>query len=275
MMNLKQGFVAANGLNIFYHRTAGNESKPPLVLLHGFSDNGRCWIQVVNEVADQYDVIMPDARGHGRTEGPSTSMAYDLLAQDVIGLIQALGLEQPILFGHSMGALTALVAAAQAPDLVRAIVLEDPPFWNEAQKNAITVAQLEEERAGGLEFRKRPLAEKIVAIREGNPHWAEVEFAPWAESKDEHNPGLLAPNIRLEIRTYDWKTAATKVQCPTLLLTAHPGGIVKPATAREAASLMPNCEVAQIDEAGHCIHRDKFDETMKVVLEFLQRQHAK
>lgn len=271
-MNLKQDFVAANGLRIFYHRTEGSENRPPLVLLHGFSDNGRCWIQVVNQVADQYDVIMPDARGHGRTEGPSTSLAYDLLAQDVIGLIETLGLEQPILFGHSMGALTALVAAAQAPDLVRAIVLEDPPFWNEAQKKAITVAQLEEEQAGGLEFRKRPLTEKLEAIRQDNPHWAEEEFLPWAESKGEHDPGILAPEIRLEIRTYDWRTAATKVQCPALLLTAHPWGIVKPETAREAANLITHCKVAQINEAGHCIHRDRFEATMKVVLDFLQQQ---
>ena len=271
MIKLKQDFVAANGLNIFYHRTEGNEDKRPLLLLHGFSDNGRCWLQVTHKVANQFDVIMPDARGHGRTEGPSTSLAYDLLAQDVIGLIEGLGLEQPILFGHSMGALTALVAAAQAPDLVRAVVLEDPPFWDETQKSNITMAQLEEEQAGGLAFRKRPLAEKIQAIREGNPHWDEVEFAPWAESKDEHDPAILAPNIRLKIRTYDWKTAVARVQCPTLLLTAHPGGIVKPATAREAANLMPHCEVAQINEAGHCIHRDKFEPTMNVVLDFLQR----
>src|SRR5947209_11457194 len=119
------GDVQANGLNLHYTRTGGDH--PPLVLAHGFSDDGLCWMSVAQPLAERYDVIMPDARGHGRSQAPAQGYGNLEQAADLAGLIAALGLQRPIILGHSMGAATALALAGGHPDLPRAILLEDPP----------------------------------------------------------------------------------------------------------------------------------------------------
>ena len=64
MSNWKSETIQSNGLQIFYTRTGGN--KPSFVLAHGFSDDGLCWTPIAQVLEKHYDVIMVDARGHGR-----------------------------------------------------------------------------------------------------------------------------------------------------------------------------------------------------------------
>ena len=90
-----------NGINIHYTRTGGN--KPPLILLHGLMTNGVCWTGLAHVLEKEYDVIMPDARGHGNSSVPDFGYRYEDHANDVAGLINALRLPPPILLGHSMG----------------------------------------------------------------------------------------------------------------------------------------------------------------------------
>ena len=116
--------AAAGGARIHYHRTGGD--KPPLVLFHGFSDNGLCWTRVAQVLEENYDLIMPDARGHGLSEAPEGEYTARVHAADLAGLIRALGLGKPALMGHSMGGSTVANTAAFYPDLVACAVLEDP-----------------------------------------------------------------------------------------------------------------------------------------------------
>ena len=60
--------VIANGIRNHYYRTGGD--KPPLLLVHGFTDNGLCWTRLARVLQRDYDIIMPDARGHGLSEAP-------------------------------------------------------------------------------------------------------------------------------------------------------------------------------------------------------------
>ena len=76
-----EGDVLTNGIRMHYYRTGGD--KPALVLAHGFSDNGLCWTPVARVLQADYDVIMIDARGHGKSEAPDgdydpITMATDL-----------------------------------------------------------------------------------------------------------------------------------------------------------------------------------------------------
>src|SRR2546427_8489175 len=110
------GYIQANDLNIHYYRTGGTD-KPQLILLHGVMDNGLCWIPVARDLQAHFDVIMTDARGHGRTGGSLENFSYSQLANDVSALIAVLDLQKPYLFGHSMGAMTSLAVAANSPAL--------------------------------------------------------------------------------------------------------------------------------------------------------------
>ena len=82
------GDVVANGLNIHYARTGGD--KPALVLSHGATDSGLCWTRVARALEADYDVIMPDARGHGLSDAPPSGYASRDRAADLASLIDAL-----------------------------------------------------------------------------------------------------------------------------------------------------------------------------------------
>ncbi|HLJ86899.1 MAG TPA: alpha/beta hydrolase [Candidatus Angelobacter sp.] len=103
------GVCDTGGAHIHYLRTATTgRTKPPLVLLHGLTGNGTCWSPFARALEGELDVVMPDARGHGKSSAPlhgygDAGYRYDDHASDVVGLIRVLGLAAPILLGHSMG----------------------------------------------------------------------------------------------------------------------------------------------------------------------------
>jgi len=125
MSSWQEGDVTLAGVRLHYTRTGG--TKPPLVLAHGVTDDGSCWTPVAENLAPDYDVIMVDARGHGFSDAPETGYDLATLAADLHGVITALGLQQPLILGHSMGAITALALAGLYPAVPQAILLEDPP----------------------------------------------------------------------------------------------------------------------------------------------------
>ena len=270
MTTLADGMVAANGINIHYYRTAGGSGKAPLLLLHGVTDNGLCWTRVALDLADRFDVIMTDARGHGQSDRLAGEFSVPLLAEDAPGVIEALGLERPVVYGHSMGAITAVALAAEHPQLVRAVILEDPPL------RTITVRV----PAGFMEQRHRELMalrgitaeQRRAAGAAQNPGWHRLEVGPWAESKAEVDLAVTE-----HIGTFDrypWREGLTRLRCPGLLITADPDkmAIVTPEVAYQVPEMWPQSEVVQIKGAGHSIHRERYEEVMAAVDAFLKRQ---
>lgn len=256
--------IRVDGHQIHYRRTGGD--KPPLVLLHGFSDNGLCWIRAAQALEKDYDLIMPDAHGHGLSYRLTPGQPLNLTA-DVAGLIQALELEKPALLGHSMGAGTAASVAAGYPELVGAILLEDPPWFDEPPN---TDAE-DDPRLWILELWNKPEPEIIAAGRMEHPTWPEIEFGPWAVAKSQLDRNIHTVPFRPSL----WSELVPKIVCPTLLITAdlEQGAIVTPQTARQIAQNWPLVQVAQINGAGHNIRREQFDAFMEAVTKFLRENY--
>ena len=80
MTNWMTGVCEANGISIHYLRTGG--SKPPMVLLHGLTGSGSCWSPLARALEDEYDIVMPDARGHGSSSTPLNGYRYEDLWLD-------------------------------------------------------------------------------------------------------------------------------------------------------------------------------------------------
>ena len=105
MAEWSEGDLPINGISIHYYRM-GARGKPPVVLLHGFSDGGLAWLRLATDLAPNYDLIMLDAAGHGRSGGVEHGFRTRAVG-DVLAAIDQLGLDRPALVGHSMGAGTA------------------------------------------------------------------------------------------------------------------------------------------------------------------------
>src|SRR3954463_10682547 len=110
MTNWISSVCAANGIDIHTLRSGG--TKPPVVLLHGLTANGACWSPLARALEADFDVFMPDARGHGESSAPDHGYTYDDHANDIVGLIRDLELTRPVVLGHSMGGMTAAVVAS-------------------------------------------------------------------------------------------------------------------------------------------------------------------
>ena len=275
-----EGDVQVNDITIHYYRT-GNKNKPSVLLLHGITDSGQCWPRVAADLEGSYDVIMTDARGHGHS-GTSADFSIALLADDAAAVIRALGLEKPYVWGHSMGAITAATLAAAYPELVRAIVLEDPPLRDEPlfqttpDKALFQTGGEQQEQYGWqwlFELRALPREERIARGFALNPNWAKEEIIPWADSKAELNIDILEPALAAVANAAPWREVISRIECPILLITGDPelGAIVTPEAAQEAAQLWQHGEVVHIPGAGHNIRRDRYDEMMAAVKAFLNK----
>lgn len=255
----------ANGIEVHYRRTGGD--KPRVVCLHGFTDDGACWIPLARVLESDWDVIMPDARAHGWSSVPQTGYRIQDMAADVIGLIEELKLEQPILIGHSMGGITAAVVAQERPDLVRALVLEDPAFvtGGHDEKRA-------ERGRGWLENHKQvlatPLEELMAARRKESPHWPEEIVELWARSK---YLCKLEAFTSLEHGLPDYRDVVRVIQCPMLVVMGEVelGGIVSREMAQVIQELNPKARCEKIPGAGHCIRYDRPEEFYALVKAYL------
>ena len=257
------GDITVGGLRLHYTRTGGD--RPAVVLAHGITDDGLCWTPVADLLAPDYDVVMVDARGHGRSDGPEHGYGLVELASDLAGVIAGLGLERPAILGHSMGAITTLALAGTYPEVPRAILLEDPPAW---WVQTPEPGWREQRRAGLVALKRKTREELIADRRREDPRWSEAELGPWADSK--LRVGLHIVNWD-SLATVDWPNTLRQVTCPALLITADPerGAIVTPETAEALKSMVPQAKVTHIPGAGHSIHRDQFTRYMELVRAFL------
>ncbi|HMN30818.1 MAG TPA: alpha/beta hydrolase [Caldilineaceae bacterium] len=273
MLEWTSGDIQANGIRLHYYRTGGD--KPPLVAAHGITDNGLCWSPLATRLAEEYDVIMVDARGHGQSTVPESGYAGAEHAADHAAAIRGLGLDRPALIGHSMGAATAAQLAAENPGLVRCLILEDPP-WREAGS-----AGSPEERAASAQAWREDVvarqqlsrAEALAQGRQQRPMWSEAEFAPWVEAKFQVSPKVLD---YVSAGVTPWPAVAPQLTCPVLLLIGEPelGGIVTPQVAQQIGAANVRIQVVHIPGAGHNIRREQFEPYLAAVRRFLQATYA-
>lgn len=260
-----EGQIAVDGLDIHYVRTGGN-NKAPVVLVHGFTDNGRCWTRVAQAIEASADVVMIDARNHGAS-GAAVGSSVDM-GNDVAAVITHLGLGGSAVVGHSLGANAAVELAVRHPELVERLILEDPP-WRPARRDRreIDTALRRSGLAAFVESFVELTHDEILARgRRDHPEWHELEREPWATSKRQVRPEAIEA-----ITAHDWADLVPQISCPTLLMHGEEGrgGVVGPEVADAVASLNSLVSVECIEGAGHNVRRENFNGYMQHLQGFL------
>lgn len=258
-----EGRVQTNGIETYYQRSGG--ARPPVLLLHGLTDNGACWTRLARELQADYDLVMPDARGHGRSSVPDTGYSAEERAADALALIDALGLDRPVLLGHSMGGLTAALVAAAAPERLRGAILEDPAFISPEAWASPVLREWRAQHAVALGWSD---AELIASGRAEHPNWPDDVFPTWARAKLETS---LKAFDWFELAPTDVRAVVARLGVPTLLLTGELalGAVVPASLAEEFAALNPLLRVAHIPGAGHSIRYEQPELYTALVKAFL------
>ena len=250
-------------LNVFLHGRPLGEA-PVLLLLHGLTDSGAGWADAVRHWQDRFALVAVDHRGHGTsprfTEQQLAAHPGDVMVDDTVHLLEQLP-EPPVVLGHSLGGAVALAAAVRRPDLVRALVLEDPAALgpHEPQRDTVRGESMVSELMPSI---GAPDDEALLALRRTvHPDWPESELLETGRAEQQTDltylaHGDLKPSVR-------WPELFATVTVPTLVLSGD-------ATTRSAelcidddverglvAAANPHLRLLRVPGAGHCVRRDQ------------------
>ena len=269
--------VPTNGIETYYERRGEG---PPVVFVHASIVDHAIWARQAEALVDDYETVVYDLRGHGRTGG-SVEPAYtmDLFAEDLHALIDALDLDRPVLCGLSMGGLVAQTYAARYPDRVAGLVLVDtftPGILTRGEwflRRIAYRALIPPVRLVGFERVERAkvwLAERLFGgvsgdygaidrLRETGPRMTTDEFVKV---------------IRAMTRADETSIDLPAIRVPTLVLYgANEFPFVK-LHAVELAVRLPDVEVDEVPGGGHASNLDNPDYVTDAVRAFLGRVHA-
>lgn len=243
-----------------------------VVLLHGLAGHAGEWEDTARWLTDKYRVIAPDARGHGRSERHPTDVSRSSYVEDASFLIEQLARPPVILVGQSLGGQTALLLAAQRPDLVESLVLADAGPGGAGSTEA--ALQAANDLGRSLLRWPVPFPDRDAAIAYfGGPSLA---AEAWADGLVHEGQGLrpsfdvplMVETLRQAVsRSYwdEWKS----IRCPTLVVRAGRGDIDQNELDM-MSDLLPQAEMVELPGAKHDLHLDQPEEWRQVVLRFLR-----
>lgn len=266
-MSFATGFteqkVPANGIHLRVVSGIDGQ-KPPLLMLHGIYDRAESWLSVADGLARAHRLIMPDLRGHYRSDRPADGYALSDYAADALGVLDALGIDRAIVLGHSLGALIAMTVAGQAPERVRAVVLEDPPS-EIGEGTGAWVGALLSAKNGTPE-------QTYAALKSIHPERTEEDWrreTEWLRATADGPFLALVDQARGEQESF--QDAMDRISRPTLLLQADPsmGGALADEAARVATGSRADRTLVRFPETGHLIHWDRPEKFVDVVTRFL------
>ncbi|WP_121820511.1 alpha/beta fold hydrolase [Halostella salina] len=253
------GTVRANGIDLGYYRTGEG---PPVVLAHGMFDSGRRWVPLGSDLADEHEVIAYDARGHGRSDAPESGYDIDSRIADLVGLVEGLDLADPVLVGHSMGAATVALAAAEHPDLPRGLVLEDPSRFRRRPEMSVEAA-----RSAARERLKEAKAQSVAERIDEHYDDCDPDHARrLAAAVDDCSPHIakLAQEHRPVAAAFDGITRPTLVLRRDLDVPDRVDDL-------NAADRLTDGRLVHIPDAGHYVFRDASDAATAELRTFLRR----
>ena len=260
------GWLSVNGINLHYRDWGG--SGPPVVLLHGLASTCHIWDLVAPILAEEFAVVAVDQRGHGESDKPDYGYDFATVGQDLLGVIEALNLDKPVIVGHSWGADVALEFAVAHPALPRGICFVDGGMIEPSARPGMTLEQARVDMAPPVftgmtleqfrqRFRERPrpfplppefeaillanfevLADGTIRAQLSRENHLRIIDALW-----EHHPPQLYP----------------QVSCPVLILPARmqDDDSVAARTLRRESSVavaektLPHCKTVWLEDSIH------------------------
>jgi pimeloyl-ACP methyl ester carboxylesterase len=264
----------------------GDPDAPPLVLLHGITSSSDTWEWAMPRLAARYRLLRLDFRGHGRSgraPGAYTGAGY---VADAVAVCEQLAGGPAFVIGHSLGGGTAAALAQQRPELVRAVVLEDPPLAPPGRAVG-----------GSLLATFRQLRDAVPRLQASAiPHDTLVDVLARSPSPSHGTLGeLLHPDalqamasalLQLDASVLDPVLdgsvapvfdASRAIPVPALVIAADPASPDHVATTEDLATLAAASPLATshvVAGAGHLIHdeRDYREIFMELTLTFLAGQ---
>ena len=253
-------YIEINGAKIYYN--VYGDDKPdqaPIILIHGSTNDSHTdWGSVIPGLAMHYKVFAPDCRGHGKSDNPQMTYTFKELADDVAAFVRAMGYERAHIIGHSNGGNVALVTLMEHPELVQTCI---PQAANAYVTRYLIEREPKVFNPDRVARESPDWMNEMIALHDstnGEGYWRDLLWITMKEIISEPNyaPFELA---RVEKPTFVIMGAEDKVNAPD----EH---------AQYIANNIPNAELWIPAGTGHNVHKERQEEWVKRVLDFLERR---
>jgi esterase len=259
----RSGFVEANGLR-FHYLEWGDPTNRSIVMLHGMGQTAHSWDFAALALCDRYHVVALDQRGHGDSDWDADA-DYSLSAHqsDLAAVLDALGLDDIVLVGLSMGGRSAFTYAADHPGQVVALIVVDSA--PELQRTgADTIRRFVEDMDVLDSFE-----EFVVKTKEYNPRRSERQIRgslannlkqlpdgrwTWKYDKVFRSPGAK-PWTDPDMVDRMWQKVE-RVQCPALVVRGAGSTVLSQETAEEMAQRLEHGRLTVVPDSGHLVPGD-------------------
>ena len=257
--------ITANGISIHY-MLEGAESAPVITLSHSLATDLTMWDPQMVSLLKSYRVLRYDTRGHGKTEAPQGPYSLELLAEDVPGLLRALGIEKTLFMGISMGGMIGQVLGLKSPDLLKGLVLcdtssrvpdEAKPIWNE---------RIETVQKKGMESQVDVTLERwfTPSYRKDHP---EVVEKITAMIRATNAQGYIGCGHA--IRDLNLTEKITAIKVPTLIIVGEDDPGTPVAASQVINEKIKGSELVILKSAAHLSNIEQTEAFNKAVLKFL------
>ena len=256
-------YVTVNGLRLHYQEW-GTPGSPDVVLVHGWSTSAPVWHEIAEALSPDYHVVVPDNRGNGESEVPTGGFRISDYAADLVGLIEAIGMERPALVGSSWGGNIGTYVVAEHPERISKAVLADPVYWKMVDAFATiappVISRLERSE---VDVKDEALASGATPEKAEREVYVNFHFSP-------------DTLCRIASENRDWSVACegylARASVPTLVLVADPdagGYITGPELQHMRAVASSRVELRLWKGVGHLMHGEDPDRFVTEVREFL------
>lgn len=270
-------------LSNFHYSILGTNESERIVFVHGLMAFAANWRKIANRLEDQYQCLIYDQRGHGRSFKPETGYRTEDFAEDLYRITEDLGWDRFHLVGHSMGGKNAIVFADLYPEKVRTLTIED--IGAEATPKVLDYYQ-----------RMLDAVPTPFKSREEVQHFFKEEFVKRFPAKEPNE--VLATFLQANIeekpdKTYDWRFSkqaifetvrsghqknrwheVSQLKMPILLVRGEKSHIFSHEEYEKM--LMTNSKIKGIEvpEAGHWLHYEKYEEFVQILRDFIQQNSS-
>jgi pimeloyl-ACP methyl ester carboxylesterase len=265
----------------FHFLEWGSPDAPPIVLLHGGHQSAHSWDLVSLHLAERYRVLALDQRGHGDSEwARDVDYSNHTMSLDAEAFITALGLERPVVMGHSMGGRNAMLLARRNHASLRALAIVDVgPEISDKGRKAISAFVRANEEFDDLEHFARN-------VRKYDPHRSRehiertVKYNMLERADGKYISKCDSTPRRVGIENHDAQRDnitlddAGKFDLPVLLLRGEESNILTPDAAVRFRDALPNGTLVTVAKCGHNVHSQNtlgFLEALDPFLESLAR----
>jgi pimeloyl-ACP methyl ester carboxylesterase len=277
--------VIANGLRLHVVE-AGPESAPAVVLLHGFPEFWYAWREQIDPLQEAgYRVIAVDQRGYNLSDKPRGVSAYQTRHQvaDVVGLLDALGLDRVDLVAHDWGAHVAWTVAEEHPERLRRLVILNVAHPQVMTKNMIFNPRqtLKSWYVFAVQVPKIPewvLGRRAFAMMHRFIHWDGEKGPMSAADRRRYTEAWSRDGAFTSM--LNWYRAALRsrprlerptrpIQVPVLLLWGTRDRFLDPSLAQQSLALCKEARLVTFPEGSHWIHHEVPSQVNREILAFL------